>query len=371
MRRDLAVLFIAANPSDTTRLRIDREQRVIREAIQLGRQRERIRFEVRVAATAHDLRRAMIDQRYDMVHVSAHAADGVLLLEDDGGQPVPISTTALANFFAAHGPPRGSLTCVLINACNSHSMAAAMCVRIPITITMRGPLADTAAIEFARGYYDGLAAGLEFAQAFEQGRACVKLAESTHDGFDPVLTSEQRDAPIPTGSWLPTTAGPICPICGAEDLPSSTVTRCENCGDGREDFPASAYGRTQLHIRFDPRSYAVTDAASLIEAVSVHSLLGFTGFVEHGEIQFRTRTLKCRSPRTADELRRAIEPIVGVKVSWSYGNDPHIAFCDINWFTGEAHFHAIADEVGLFSEYFSAIERHVPSDSFSTHPTSS
>ena len=367
MVQPLAVLFIAANPGGTDPLRLDRELRVIQEAIRFSRLRQQFDVQLRVAATVHDLRRALLDRQYDVVHVSAHGEQEGLILEDESGAAVQIPRQALAGLFALHTEPRGSLKCVVLNACWSMSTGIPTAMRVPVTIAMEGPISDRGAIEFSRGFYDGLGAGLSFTEAYQQGRSCVALAAPGSAFQSVLLQNEDHGWPnsaaqsiVPSLSSL----GPICPICGVEEEASSTLMICSNCGETRESFSASAYGRTQLHIRFDPLDYSPRAAATLIEEVSERSLLGVTGFVESGRIQFRTRVLKCRPQMAAAELRRGSEPIVGISVKWSYSTDLASAECDINWFSGIARFIARANDVGLHSEFFGAIEPHLPRDSF-------
>lgn len=365
----LAVLFIAANPRGTDPLRLDRELRAIREAINLSRHRDHLHVEIRVATTVHDLRRALLDSRYDVVHVSGHGEHEGLILEDESGGAVQIPRHALAGLFALHAEPRGGLRCVVLNACSSVTTGTSTAMRVPVTIAMEGPISDQGAIEFSRGFYDGLGAGLDFADAYQQGCSCVALAAPSA-AFQPVLLLNQvgRRIDDPVQSVVPSfgSLGPICPICGAEES-SLEADSCPNCGETRQSFSASAYGRTQLHIKFDPVEYSPRDAAALIEAVrGENSLLGVTGFIESGQIQFRTRLLKCRPQMTAYELRQGSEPIIGVKVKWAYSTDPTTAECDINWFSGEAHFTAVADDVGLHGEFFGAIEPYLPRDAFMT-----
>jgi hypothetical protein len=363
----LAVLFIAANPSGTERLRLDREHRTILEAVRLSRHRDQLEVEIRQAATVHDLRRELLDRSYDVVHVSSHGEREGLILEGESGEEIQIPQHALARLFSLYAEPHGRLKCVVLNACWSVTTGTSTAMEVPVTIAMQGPVGDRAAIEFSRGFYDGLGAGLGFVEAYEQGCSCVALAASGAD-FRSVLHSSKDGKWIsnPVQSIVPSfgTLGPICPLCGAEES-SSESERCPNCDQTRQAFSASAYGRTQLHIKFNPFEYSPRDAAALIEAVCGEgSLFGLTGFIENGQIQFRTRLLVCRPQMTAYELRKGSEPVVGVKVKWGYSADSATAECDINWFSGEAHFYAVADDVGLHREFFDAIEPHLPHDAF-------
>ncbi|PRQ07833.1 SIR2 family protein [Enhygromyxa salina] len=168
------VLFLAANPAGTDPLRVDRELRVIRDALERSRHRGSFEFEIRTAATVHDLRRALLDKDYGIVHISGHGEQAGLLLEDEQGQCVEVPKQALARLFARHAA-KGSLRCVLLNACWSLSIGESPSMSVPFTIAMDGPISDVAAIEFSRGFYDALGAGMDIAEAHEEGMTCVDL----------------------------------------------------------------------------------------------------------------------------------------------------------------------------------------------------
>lgn len=175
-RRGLSVLFLAANPSGTDPLRLDRELRIIREAIERSRHREALRLEIRTAATVHDLRRALLDAPYEVVHLSGHGEQDGLLLEDEQGECVPIPRQAMARLFSRYAPPRGELRCVVLNACWSLATGEDPSMLVPFTVAMDGPISDRGALEFSRGFYDALGAGLDFCDAYEEGCSSVELA---------------------------------------------------------------------------------------------------------------------------------------------------------------------------------------------------
>jgi hypothetical protein len=175
-QQPLAVLFVAANPTGTDPLRVDRELRIIREAIDRSRHREHFQFDIRMAATIHDLRRALLERRYDIVHMSGHGGPDGLILEDERGESVHVPKHALAALFAHHAPPAGGLRCVVLNACFSLSTGEVTSMNVPFTIAMAGPISDVGAAEFSRGFYDAIGAGKDFAAAYREGRLCVDLA---------------------------------------------------------------------------------------------------------------------------------------------------------------------------------------------------
>lgn len=181
-----SILFLAANPAGTDPLRLDRELRIIREAIERSRGRESLHLEIRLAATVHDLRRALLDTHYDVVHVSGHGEQEGLILEDERGDNVQVPRQAVARLFGRYAPPSGRLQCVVLNACWTLATGESTAMDVPFTVAMDGPISDAAAMEFSRGFYDALGAGRGFSDAYAEGRSCVELA-APDSRFDSVL----------------------------------------------------------------------------------------------------------------------------------------------------------------------------------------
>jgi hypothetical protein len=170
MRR---ILFVSASPRDMDTLAVDREQRVIREAIARARQRERIHLEVRVAACFGDLSRALLESPFDLVHIASHGESiGILL---DEGCAVPVPPAELGALFDEYAAPHGQLRCVLLNVCWSADTISSI-AKVPTVVAMRGPIDDRAALAFTEGFYDAIGAGHDFAVAHREGQRRARSA---------------------------------------------------------------------------------------------------------------------------------------------------------------------------------------------------
>lgn len=167
------VLVVFANPRGTSSLRLGSEDRVIRESVKLSRYRDNISLTIRHATTVHDLRRSLLDESFQVVHISGHGTGMGLVLEDELGGMYVVPQHALADLFQAYSPP---IQCVILNACYSISQGQLTSLGVPFTIAMEGPISDEAAIEFSRGFYDAIGAGREVHFAYEEGCRTVKLA---------------------------------------------------------------------------------------------------------------------------------------------------------------------------------------------------
>lgn len=204
----MKVLGVFANPRGSSALRLGEEDRTIRECIRRSRLRDQIQLTIVHAATIDDLRRALLDDEFSVVHFSGHGTNSGLVFEDrDGALYVP-PMDALASLLLEYCPP---LECVVLNACYSISQGKLTSFGLPWTIAMELPISDDAAIQFAGAFYDSLAAGKAFDFSFRQGLHALRLAGHP-DKAVPVLlrhgeSAEDRRAVVSPDSGVPARAG--------------------------------------------------------------------------------------------------------------------------------------------------------------------
>src|SRR5438067_1452690 len=127
------ILILTANPKNTDRLRLDEEVREIDEGLRRARQRDRFKLEQKWAVRPDDFRRAMLDHEPNIVHFSGHGAGQQgIVLEDNRGQPKPVSAKALQGLFQLFP----NVECVLLNACYSEIQANAIAASVRYVIGM-------------------------------------------------------------------------------------------------------------------------------------------------------------------------------------------------------------------------------------------
>ncbi|MEM7061686.1 MAG: SUMF1/EgtB/PvdO family nonheme iron enzyme [Cyanobacteria bacterium P01_B01_bin.77] len=161
------VLFLAANPKQSSQLRLGQELRDIEQRIKLSpRGQFRFKLIAKWAVRLKDLRLALLEHKPQIVHFSGHGAgeDG-LVLEDDTGELTFIDATTLANFLKLCP----SVDCVLLNACYSKVQAEAIADYVPYTIGMNQAIADQDAIQFAEAFYEALSNDREISEAYLWG----------------------------------------------------------------------------------------------------------------------------------------------------------------------------------------------------------
>ena len=191
----ITILLLSSNPTDATRLSTDREIHEIEQALRQSKNREQIRFIPRVAVQIEDIQREIRQTKANIVHFSGHGTgDRGLVLENDEGKQVLVSTQAIARTFEHH---ENQVECVLLNVCNSEPQATEISQHINYVIYTKKQIRDDAAIAFSFGFYAGLGDGESYEEAFESGCNYIQYAIYDNDGdrrrkFIPVFSKEKE-----------------------------------------------------------------------------------------------------------------------------------------------------------------------------------
>jgi hypothetical protein len=169
----IVILFLAADPSDATRLRLGQELREIRERLQLSKYRERFVLDSRESARPGDMSQAILDLEPDILHFSGHGnSKGELCLENLQGEIHAVSSDALADLFELVA---NQVKCVVLNACYSETQAKAVSKHIRFVIGMKEAIGDNAAITFSNGFYKAVGANCSIHKAYRFGCAEIRL----------------------------------------------------------------------------------------------------------------------------------------------------------------------------------------------------
>ncbi|MDZ8078252.1 MAG: AAA-like domain-containing protein [Nostoc sp. DcaGUA01] len=183
-RKKKTILFLAANPKNSTPLDLTQEVKEIDAGLQRSQKRDRFQLEQVWAVTPGDVQRAMLEYKPQIVHFSGHGmGEKGLVLENLTGQAQLVSSKALAGLFELFAE---KLECVVLNACYSEVQAIAIAHNIPYVIGMNQAVGDWAARLFAVGFYDALGAGESIEFAYKLG--CNRIAlEGIAEDFIPVI----------------------------------------------------------------------------------------------------------------------------------------------------------------------------------------
>lgn len=168
------ILFVAANPSNESRLQTDTEYRIIKAEIKRGTHRDAFEFlQPQLAVTVTELLRAL-NEKPQIIHFSGHGDTTGIVVTNDNNQSLLLPLPAMERLFK---PLKGIARIVVLNSCYSATQAKTISGYGMYVIGSNLPIGDKAAIDFAKGLYNGLSEGKQFESAFNDAMAVV-LAES-------------------------------------------------------------------------------------------------------------------------------------------------------------------------------------------------
>ncbi|SEC27798.1 hypothetical protein [Arthrobacter woluwensis] len=185
----LRVLMLGASAEGD--LRVGREQKRIRAAVESALHRDQIELDVRPAATTADLLDGITKFRPHVVHFSGHSNDDLIVFEDEVDElheGVVVTARAFARAISATDDPP---LLVLLNSCRSAAQIDELVAQVvPFAIGMADSIEDADAINYAAQFYAAVANGQSINSSHLSGQATLKLA-----GLE--------SADLPTLAWAP------------------------------------------------------------------------------------------------------------------------------------------------------------------------
>jgi len=185
----ISILFLAADPTNASRLRLGEEFREIDEQLTLAKQRDHFNLaSPQLSLRPKDIARALLNVQPQIVHFSGHGtSEGALCFENEIGQTHLVQPDALAALFEQFSH---QVNCVLLNACYSEIQAKAIAEHINHVIGMNRAIGDKAAIAFSIGFYQALGAGRTIEEAYKLGCVQIRL-QGIPEHLTPVLTKKE------------------------------------------------------------------------------------------------------------------------------------------------------------------------------------
>jgi hypothetical protein len=263
MDRPIKILFLAANPSDTSQLRLDEEIRSIDQALRQAEFRDRFDVKQQWAVRVVDLQGHLLRHKPDVVHFSGHGtAASEIILEDHQGKSQPVSSRALSQLFSVL---KDNIRCVVLNACYSEQQAQAIAAHIDCVIGMSKAIGDSAAVSFAEAFYQALGYGRNVRAAFDLGCLQIDLKGLNEQDTPKLLALHSRpeeivfmDQPLVPGDHPEDTTPAILPAL-LEDAQSvdnsimrlvrsfSPLVSKQEIGSAYSDLMETRLKRHQLH----------------------------------------------------------------------------------------------------------------------------
>ena len=174
----LRILILGASSEGD--LRVGREAKRIRAAVESALHRDLVELDERPAATTTDLLDGITKFRPHVVHFSGHSSADLIVFEDERDEPhdgVVVTEKAFrAAVKATDDPP----LLVVLNSCSSASQIDNLVDDVaPFAIGMAEEIEDADAITYAAQFYAALANGQSIKSAHLSGQAALELAGLT------------------------------------------------------------------------------------------------------------------------------------------------------------------------------------------------
>lgn len=176
---EIKILFMGANPTDATRLALDREVKEIGSRIDYAQQRARLPLVQEHAVPLEELQQILLRHKPAILHFSGHGTkDGKLVFLSRSGTGAAAPPQAIAKLFAFFA--KKGLRCVILNACFAREQARLIAEHVECVIGIEDEIKDESAIRFTAGFYAGLAGGETVQEAFEMGQLQIDLCDQPH-----------------------------------------------------------------------------------------------------------------------------------------------------------------------------------------------
>ena len=165
------ILILASNPQGD--LRIDREIRDLKKAIERNQNSEQFEVEIELAVRPDELQELFYDNKPYLVHFCGHGTgEKGLIFENEIGNQQSVSNKALSGLFKIF---KGEIKCVLLNACYTEVQADVIVEHVEYVIGTSREILDRAAYWFTVGFYKALAREQSIKKCYEWGCNAVQL----------------------------------------------------------------------------------------------------------------------------------------------------------------------------------------------------
>lgn len=251
MSERLRILFVAANPTDAARLRLDEEYRLVRRRMQDNVEAGNADVRLESAARLDDLLKALADYKPHVVHFAGHGNEEAVCLETDEGVTAALTKEQLSAFLELL---RRHVRLVVLNACRSAPHTETLARAVDYVVGTKVAVADADALRFTADFYTALALGGTVREAFHKaagrpevgGRAAL-YDINVRDGVDELRPLLPPPPPPPYHGRI-TLKSPIVNVKG-KTVFADNITIGQ--GASAPDAGASREGGADISIESD------------------------------------------------------------------------------------------------------------------------
>jgi hypothetical protein len=184
------ILFLAANPHDTTQRKHDEQCAAIERELRMTS--SDFVFKSCWAVSVDEFMRHMTLLEPTVIHFSGHGGSAGLKLQDDQGRVQLVTGRALT--MMVDSAAFGKVRVAVLNADYSTEQAEALRAKVDCVVGMDGPINDDAAQAFAIRFYYALMSGRSVGNAVAQGIAALAGKQRSEEALPRCLTRDGIDA---------------------------------------------------------------------------------------------------------------------------------------------------------------------------------
>ena len=176
MSAKIRILFLSANPWNTSRILVDEEAREVFERLNEGPYRECFELVNYPATRPGDLQRLLLHHRPHIVHFGGHGSkQHRLIFGGLHGRGKTVDRQGLADVFALYN---SHVRLVLLNACFTKAQARSISEVVNYSIGTSRAIGDKVGVAFAGAFYRALGFGWSIRNAFESAKAELALTKT-------------------------------------------------------------------------------------------------------------------------------------------------------------------------------------------------
>jgi CHAT domain-containing protein len=166
----MRILFLAANPFETSHLDLEEELRSLKQELRGVKFRDSITLIAEHAVRPDDLILHVRTHKPNVIHFSGHGSTTGIILRDDKGGYQAVEGATLKRFLEGRG-----VDLVVLNACYSKGQADTINGAVKTVVGTTDAVGDEAARRFTVAFYRSLGDGLSVRDAFRDGGDAVAL----------------------------------------------------------------------------------------------------------------------------------------------------------------------------------------------------
>lgn len=245
------ILVLAANPTATDSLSLDREAEIIADRIRSAGAKREIRVVARFATRPDQLSTLLLQCNPIIVHFAGHGTqNGDFVFENERREEAIVTAEELGRLI---GSLKGRVECVMLNSCWSAERADQFVKAVPCVVGMSTQIDDESALNFAAGFYEALSFGRDYATAVQLGRSKIGIhglpnrevpcfLTNNVQTFEPDAVSGLSNRTLRSGGRWPYTMGVTEPLDDEPSVPTLKLWYGTNRKPIDTSMPSLTYG---------------------------------------------------------------------------------------------------------------------------------